>query len=126
MPRPVRLLERDAQMQLVREVVIGQEEFLIGRGADCDLRLRDEAASRHHCLLRFSDRGADVCDMQSSNGTYVNGQRVISQQELHTGDVLRVGSATFLIDLGDGEPVDGGLPQSDPAAATMRVRPKEG
>jgi pSer/pThr/pTyr-binding forkhead associated (FHA) protein len=123
MSRPVRLLERDARMQLVREVVIGQEEFLLGRGADCDLRLADDSVSRHHCLLRFGSSGAEASDMQSSNGTFVNGQRVISTQELHSGDVIRVGSSSFLLDLGDGPAVDVGLPQADPAAATMRVKP---
>jgi pSer/pThr/pTyr-binding forkhead associated (FHA) protein len=123
MPRPVRLLERDAEMRLVREVVIGQEEFLLGRNTDCDLRLTDESVSRHHCLIRVSRLGTEICDMQSVNGTFVNGQRVISQQILRTGDVVRVGGSSFLIDLGDGQPTDIAPREAEAAATTMRVKP---
>jgi pSer/pThr/pTyr-binding forkhead associated (FHA) protein len=85
-----------------REIAIHGEEFLIGRGADCDLRLPASAISRHHCLLRFRGNQASVADLGSSNGTFVNGKRLRSQTELRTGDEITVGEAHFLIDLGDG------------------------
>jgi pSer/pThr/pTyr-binding forkhead associated (FHA) protein len=84
-----------------REIAIHQEEFLIGRGADCDLRLKVTAVSRHHCLLRFRGQEASVTDLGSSNGTFVNGQRVRSQTTLHSGDEIRVGTYQFVVDLGD-------------------------
>jgi pSer/pThr/pTyr-binding forkhead associated (FHA) protein len=101
---PVRLVEPGASPGEKREIPITKDEFLIGRGADCDLRLHASAISRHHCLLRVRGEEASVADLGSSNGTFVNGQRVRSQTRLHRGDELRLGSYTFLIELG---PQDG-------------------
>src|SRR5260370_24140343 len=84
-----------------REIAIHQEEVLIGRGADCDLRLKATSVSRHHCLLRFRGDEASISDLGSSNGTFVNGQRVRSQTTLHSGDEIRVGTVPFVVDLGD-------------------------
>src|ERR1700722_4645594 len=47
-----KLLELEAVGGQRREIAVTKEEFLIGRGADCDLRLRVSAVSRHHCLRR--------------------------------------------------------------------------
>jgi len=84
-----------------REIAVHQEEFLIGRGTDCDLRLKGTAISRHHCLLRFRGQEASITDLGSSNGTFVNGQRVRSQTTLHSGDEIRLGTCSFVVDLGD-------------------------
>ncbi len=113
---------RGANAEETREVSIKQEEFLIGRGVDCDLRLRKADVSRHHCIIRFRSDDVSLLDLGSSNGTYLNGQRVRSQATLHSGDVLRVGESSFVIDLGDREPVDLGVVDVDPIAST-RVMP---
>jgi predicted component of type VI protein secretion system len=93
----LKLVEEGQGSQERREILIDREEFLIGRGADCDLRLSAAAVSRHHCLLRC--RGAEVVlqDLGSSNGTFVNEQRVRSQRAVQDGDVLRVATFRFRI-----------------------------
>ena len=96
-----KLIEPGTSNSKFRSIAIHQEEFLIGRGADCDLRLKASAVSRHHCLLRFRGAEASVTDLGSSNGTFVNGQRVRSQTTLHSGDESRVGTLPFVVDLGD-------------------------
>ena len=45
--------------------------ILIGRGADCDLVLDDDAVSRRHAELRLEPTGWTIVDLQSSNGTFV-------------------------------------------------------
>ena len=100
-----------------REIAIHQEEFLIGRGADCDLRLKVSAVSRHHCLLRFRGPEASISDLGSSNGTFVNGQRVRSQTTLQSGDEIRVGTYQFVVDLGDRINPD----EADGIAATCKI-----
>jgi predicted component of type VI protein secretion system len=107
-----------------REIVIQGQEFLIGRGADCNLRLAVSAISRHHCLLRFHGAEATLSDLGSSNGTFVNDKRVRSQVALHTGDEIRVGSCRFLIDLGDGIDLEG-APANDAAATTCKMPPAD-
>jgi pSer/pThr/pTyr-binding forkhead associated (FHA) protein len=103
-----------------REIIIQGQEFLIGRGSDCDLRLAVSAISRHHCLLRFSAGETTLSDLGSSNGTFVNDKRVRSQATLHTGDEIRVGSCRFVVDLGDGVDL-ASAPASDAAATTCKI-----
>jgi pSer/pThr/pTyr-binding forkhead associated (FHA) protein len=120
-----RLLEPGNGPQPVREIPIAAEQFLIGRGTDCDLRLHVSEISRHHCLIRIQGSEATLVDLGSSNGTYVNGARVLSQAALHTGDEIRVGPCRFFFDLGD----DPGWqerffpPEIDPLATTSRIKP---
>ena len=96
-----KLIESGTSGSRGREIAVHQEEFLIGRGADCDLRLKATAVSRHHCLLRFRRDEASITDLGSSNGTFINEQRVRSQTALHSGDEIRVGTCRFVVDLGD-------------------------
>jgi pSer/pThr/pTyr-binding forkhead associated (FHA) protein len=48
-----------------RAVVVDSPEFLIGRAADCDPRLRNPWISRHHCLLTIQDGQVFVRDLRS-------------------------------------------------------------
>ena len=96
-----KLIETGSPDSKAREIAIHQEEVLIGRGPDCDLRLKSTSVSRHHCLLRFRGEEASITDLGSSNGTFVNGQRVRSQSTLKSGDEIRVGTCPFVVDLGD-------------------------
>jgi len=71
----------------------------IGRHDDCLIRIRSAQVSRRHCEL-YEDKGKlMVKDLGSSNGTYVNGKRVLGQQPVKAGDVLSIGGVTFRIDL---------------------------
>ncbi len=117
-----KLIERGSRPEETREIPLSQEEFLIGRGTDCDLRLGVSSISRHHCLIRLAGDEATVTDLGSSNGTFVNGQRVRSQATLHTGDELGIGTCKLLIELeGEGQ-VDLGAPVgADPLAATAKL-----
>jgi pSer/pThr/pTyr-binding forkhead associated (FHA) protein len=117
-----KLIERGADVEHTREVPITQPQFLIGRAADCDLRLRVSSISRHHCLIRLGPDVVTVDDLGSSNGTFLNGQRIRSQAELHSGDELQVGTVTFLVDLGDLDRMDLGLTANvDSRVATIRL-----
>ncbi len=122
-----RLIERGADEKQTREIPITQTELLIGRGADCDLRLPVPDVSRHHCLIRLMNENAFLEDLGSSNGTYLNGQRVRSQTQLNSGDLIQLGECQFIVDLGDLGWADLGLQaNADPAAATVRRPPKTG
>jgi pSer/pThr/pTyr-binding forkhead associated (FHA) protein len=72
------------------------EETLIGRNPNTDITLLDEGISREHALVLY-DAEADrytIEDLQSTNGTKVNGKRVRSA-ELQPGDTLQVGNTLF-------------------------------
>ena len=120
----VRLLERGSNAEQTREMPVTKPEFLIGRGSDCDLRLRVSEVSRHHCMVRIGADEATLVDLGSSNGTYLNGHRVRSQAALHSGDELGVGTFRFLVDLGDPDAVNLGISDVDALGATRKI-PKE-
>ncbi len=67
----------------------------IGRDASNNIQLHDTEVSRHHAEIRRQDNSFAISDLNSSNGTYVNGQRV-KQYRLNSGDQLQMGSTLML------------------------------
>ncbi len=74
-----------------------QPELLIGRHQACDVVLEDLTVSRRHARLVFRAQRWIVQDLQSTNGTIVNGTRV-GRCELRPGDALRLGDEWLTID----------------------------
>ncbi len=69
----------------------------IGRSSNNEIQLADGAVSRYHALLEWSKACFVVSDIKSSNGTFVNGNRVKAPVELVDGDVIRIGETIFSI-----------------------------
>jgi predicted component of type VI protein secretion system len=63
----------------------------VGRGAHNDIRLNDESVSETHAKLQRREDGWYVVDMGSTNGTYVGGTRISSEQRLDGSPDLRFG-----------------------------------
>jgi len=78
-----------------QEIQVTGPKFLIGRADDCQLRPRSDVISRYHCVILVEETFLAVRDFGSKNGTYVNDDQVMGEQELHTGDRLRVGQLEF-------------------------------
>lgn len=72
------------------------EEVVIGRNPTTDITLLDEGISREHALILFDDEapGYVIEDLQSTNGTKVNGKRVRSAC-LAEGDEIQIGETLF-------------------------------
>ncbi|GAB4317934.1 MAG: hypothetical protein Kow0059_11100 [Candidatus Sumerlaeia bacterium] len=68
----------------------------IGRSADNDLTLTDVSVSRHHCEIRKENNLHFIYDLQSLNGTCVNGQKV-KRASLQNNDLLRIGNVEVLV-----------------------------
>jgi pSer/pThr/pTyr-binding forkhead associated (FHA) protein len=118
-----KLLERTAAGEPRREIAITKEEFLIGRGSDCDLRLGVSAVSRHHCLLRIRNGEATLADLGSANGTFVNGARLRSTATLQHGDEIGVGDFHFVLELsGQSGILWGPATDARPDMPTIRVK----
>jgi predicted component of type VI protein secretion system len=71
----------------------------IGRHDDCQIRIRSSQVSRRHCELFEEGNKLILRDLGSSNGTFVNGKRVLGQQTIKPGDVLTIGGVTLRVDL---------------------------
>ena len=64
----------------------------IGRSHDNDVRIDDPYVGRHHCQIVQHDNGVfAIVDMNSTNGTYVNGRRVFGEAQLHPYDSITIG-----------------------------------
>ncbi len=66
----------------------------IGRASDNEVVVADLSVSRYHAELRRSQRGFEIVDLESHNGTFVNGQR-ISAAPVTEADMIGIGPATF-------------------------------
>jgi adenylate cyclase len=72
------------------------DQTMVGRHEKCDLRLVDSMVSRNHCLILKEGRRFVVKDLQSRNGTWVNGRRIKNRRSVRTGDVIQVGPFRLL------------------------------
>lgn len=65
-----------------------------------DILINDKAVSSTHCQIQYIEGNYHVFDMNSSNGTFVNKQK-IKRQQLSSGDVVTIGSTLFSFELSD-------------------------
>jgi pSer/pThr/pTyr-binding forkhead associated (FHA) protein len=75
---------------------------VMGRRRDCDLRIPLDSVSRRHCRLFTEKNTLKIRDLNSRNGTIINGQTV-EETLLKPGDKLTVGPVTFVMQV-NGEP----------------------
>jgi transcriptional regulator with GAF, ATPase, and Fis domain len=78
-----------------QEFVIGKEVFTIGSGKQNDLTLDDSTASRRHCEIEVGADGYQIRDLDSTNGTLVQGVRVASAY-LNPGAEFQVGKTRVI------------------------------
>ena len=71
---------------------------LTGRADTCELVVDHKSVSHHHCVLSIQDGTILVRDLDSSNGTLINGQK-IKKGTLQNGDVLSVGAIRFQVSI---------------------------
>ncbi len=88
-----------------QEVRVPVSKFIIGRSEDCHLRPHSDLVSRHHCAILVDEGAVTIRDFNSKNGTFVNGEKVVGQRSLKTGDKLSVGQLVFEVQAAHGSPV---------------------
>ena len=81
-----------------RQTTSDQPTIRVGADALCDLVLSDPTVSRHHAELQQRHHAVFLVDLNSTNGTYMAGRRV-SQVELETGQIFRVGRTKIAFDV---------------------------
>ena len=72
--------------------------LIIGRTKECNLVIEDPAVSRKHFELIQSENNYKWKDLGSTNGTFVNGQKMLSG-ELHPGDTVQIGKTLFRFEI---------------------------
>ena len=81
--------DRGLRVDILKDSVI-----TLGRAADADLSLHDCLSSRLHCRIRSDSGGVEITDLQSLNGTHLEGIRIDSA-ELRAGDLILIGKTAI-------------------------------
>lgn len=72
-------------------IPLPQGKFIVGREEDCHLRSNSDLVSRHHCVFTVDDFSVRLRDLGSTNGTFVNGERLKGAVNLKAGDRVLIG-----------------------------------
>jgi two-component system cell cycle response regulator len=100
--RPVSITSRNACLVHIyptgpgmgSRYTLADTPLVLGRGADCDIRINDHSVSRRHARINPGADGYYAVDLQSTNGTFVNDVPA-SMRKLGDGDYLRVGNCIY-------------------------------
>ncbi|MDX2160177.1 MAG: FHA domain-containing protein [bacterium] len=79
-----------------------QDSVIIGRGEDCDIVIPERAISRQHIRIFKDNEDWFIQDMDSRNGTWLNGHKLLGEQRLYDGDEINLGQAINMQFLGTG------------------------
>jgi hypothetical protein len=83
-----------------KSLLFARGEWLFGRGPECHVRPNSEWVSRQHCILKVTETAVFIRDLNSRNGTLVNGLRVVGERRLADRDQIQVGPLAFEVQLG--------------------------
>lgn len=78
---------------------LGRDPMSFGRDASANAKIDDEKMSRKHFSIEYSDEKHFVVDLESTNGTLVNGGKV-KRKALEDGDKITAGKTTFVYEFG--------------------------
>src|SRR6185295_14636781 len=77
---------------------LGHEILTIGRALTCSICLDHPVISRRHAEIRPVDKGFVVCDLTSTNGTFLNGKVLQEPLSFAQGDTLNIGPYHLVFD----------------------------
>lgn len=79
-----------------REHLLGGEVTIIGRAVESDVVITSRRVSREHARVQRQGRRMMLTDLGSSNGTFLNKERVLAPVELRDGDALSIGDVVLI------------------------------
>lgn len=100
-----------------RSVPLRGERTVVGRSPEADVRLEDEAVSWNHLEIERRGEVLMATDLDSRNGTVLNGEPLQRPRRLQDGDTLIVGGHRLEVSTGSVTPVGATVPSSAPAVA---------
>ncbi len=80
---------------------LGKDRTVVGRASACDLSVQGQNISREHCLIVRKEGNWWVEDMGSSNGTYVNKEKISAPKQLNEKDIIKAGAIRLTFHGGD-------------------------
>ena len=126
------LIAREGQLAGERWTIEG-DEFIIGRGSDCQIVLPERQVSRHHAKIVFDSGAYILYDLGSKNGTHLNGVQVRGSTPLKDGDEVQIALRVKLIFVGTDatvpltveEPLSPGLLELNKEQRSVRIAGNE-
>jgi pSer/pThr/pTyr-binding forkhead associated (FHA) protein len=94
-------IKMDQGQDSVRQFL--QPEIMIGRDTKCDLSVTDEALSAHHARLAYHHGQWWLEDLNSTNGTFLNREKLTTPAVVITGDHFKCGNTVFSIQVEDSD-----------------------
>jgi hypothetical protein len=123
-------LRIEGSPQGLREILLKPGLNRLGRVEDNDFQINDDSISSHHCQIEVKDGMVTVCDLHSTNGTFIDGQPV-QQAVLHPGQVLCLGTVPMICQedpvgepariSSESLPMPGAVPQAAPATGDINI-----
>ncbi len=86
---------------LEMRIVVAPLGLMIGRAPPADVVLADPLVSRKHCQVEIRNGGLHVTDLNSTNGTFVGGQKIDGEAPLEIGSSLSIGTRSFVYHVRD-------------------------
>lgn len=80
----------------LRAPIGGKTEWTFGRSPECDFVYPGVKISREHCRVELIDGHFYLSDMDSTNGTYLNGKKISRKERLFAGDVIGIGDTDIV------------------------------
>jgi len=122
-----------AQFQLVLRVgpspgkvfPLLKNEILVGRDINNEIVINDAEISRKHCRLKLFGNGYVIEDLGSTNGTWVDEQRISGQHPLQHGDTIRMGDNITLIYEAVNFDADATVASASAAPSTAQAQPQQ-
>jgi len=95
----LKMLKGSAKILALRsdqqEDIVLQGQLCIGRSLSCDVHISDHRISRQHAIISATVKGVLVEDLSSSNGTFINGLRIVKPTLIKQGDLLSFHNLEF-------------------------------
>ena len=79
------------------DIAVNRPLVMVGRHARCDVRLESSCVSRRHCVLTEDNGDVVIRDLDSTNGTWVNGRRV-QRERLKQGDKVWIAHICYRLE----------------------------
>jgi len=79
------------------QIPLQGSQFVIGRDPKCNLRPASDLISKLHCVFIVDGEKLTLRDLKSTNGTFVNSQKLEGMTDLKDGDLVRVGPLVFAV-----------------------------
>ncbi len=102
---PFRLIMRRGP-QPNQQFELNRDTLTIGRDITNDVVINDPEVSRHHARLTRTGGGFMMEDLRSTNGTFINRQRISSPTQMNSGDIVGLGETVTLVYEGGAGPVE--------------------